>query len=69
MQHFSVDTTIISKKFRHFFAGEHMKKLPSKVAHNRPIFFSVLCRAAPSAIDNDSIEPLYVLNSKLKFEW
>ena len=38
MQLFSADTTVFSKRF----GPENMKKLPSKVAHNRPpTFFSV----------------------------
>jgi hypothetical protein len=43
MQRFSTDATIF-KTF--FFAHENMKKLPSKVVHNRSIFFSVLPLAA-----------------------
>ena len=38
MQLFSADTTIFKKKI----ANENIEKLPSKVAHNRPNFFSVL---------------------------
>ena len=40
MQFFIVDATIFLKNYI-FFAFENMKKLPSKVAHNRPIFFSI----------------------------
>ena len=42
VQLFSVDTTMFKKKFKHFFTHKNMKKPPSKVAHNRQIFFSVL---------------------------
>ena len=38
------DSTMLSKFFN-FFVPENMKKLPSKIAHNRPnFFFSVLAR-------------------------
>jgi hypothetical protein len=39
MQLFSADATMFFKKFQYFFAHANMKKLASKVAHNRPIFF------------------------------
>ena len=43
MQLFSADATRFSKKkFQKKISHENMKKLPSKVAHNRPNFFSVL---------------------------
>ena len=42
---FSEDATIFKKKIAH----EIMKRLPSKVAHNRPNFFSVLRWAAHMA--------------------
>ena len=46
MQLFSTDAIVFSKKKSNFFFDpEKMKKLPSKVAHNRPLtFFSVLAR-------------------------
>jgi hypothetical protein len=40
MQLFSADATRFQKKIKLFFDPENMKKLLSKVAHNRPpIFF------------------------------
>ena len=39
MQLFIVGETIFSKKINMFFALEHTKKAPSKVAHNRPPTF------------------------------
>ena len=42
MQLFSADTTIFKENLKLFFAPENMKKPTSKVAHNRPNFFSVL---------------------------
>ena len=47
MQLFSVDVTIFKKRIDIFFAPENMKKLLSKVAHNRPKrFFFQSCRPA-----------------------
>jgi hypothetical protein len=40
MQLFSADTTISKKKKK--ISPENMKKPPTKVAYNRPPFFSVL---------------------------
>jgi hypothetical protein len=43
MQLFSADAKVFSKNLKKIFAPQNMKKLPSKVAHNRPqTFFSEL---------------------------
>ena len=44
MQLFSADPTMFSKKINVFFAHENMKKLCSKVAHNRPQTFTSTAR-------------------------
>ena len=49
MQLFSADPTMFSKKINVFFAHENMKKLCSKVAHNRPqTFFSQVRPGCPN---------------------
>ena len=57
MQLFIVGETIFSKKINMFFALEHTKKAPSKVAHNRPIFFSVLTRLQKRPKNRNPVPP------------
>ena len=40
MQLFSADAIVFSKKLKIKFGIKNMKKLPSKIAHNQPKFFS-----------------------------
>ena len=48
MQLFSANALVFSKK-KNLFNPENMKKTLSKVAHNRPHFFSVLTTSPKSA--------------------
>ena len=58
MQLFSEDAMVFSKKNHFIFAPENIKKLPSKVAHNRPqLFFSVLARLPKRPKNRNPVPP------------
>ena len=58
MQLFSADAIVFSKKFEKKFDPENMKKLPSKVAHNRPpTFFYVLAQLPKRPKNRNPIPP------------
>ena len=58
MQLFSADATIFLKKFNFFVVLENMKKIPSKVAHNRlRLFFSVLARLPKRPKNRNPVPP------------
>ena len=50
MQLFSADAIVFSKKLKKKFDPKNMKKLPSKVAHNRPPTFFYVPNGAETEI-------------------
>ena len=58
MQRFSADAIVFLKKFKKKIDPENMKKMRSKVAHNRPpTFFYVLARLPKRPRNRNPIPP------------
>ena len=69
MQLFSADATVFSKKLKKkIFDPENMKKLPSKVAHNRHLFSNLFFQYWPGCPNGPKTEIPY-LQSPLMQDW